>query len=233
MATSSAELRTRVKQLEENVEKLKLSQSASLKRRTELEAERKNHVMAARLQKDTKAQAQMLKIDVELESARRDAVDDESALTEMSRELIQTRDALALAEWEEERAGVRGLFTRLIAEKHEERLAAAVENVLKIYAELESEYREAAATLAKFDPSLRNSADDIRRLAEKHSELMSCRFTSIGMSTEINWAFLKILRQQDFVTNAGLTFDRAIMDIGALEPSVTLRSSEEDELAAS
>jgi hypothetical protein len=222
---SAAELRVKIEQLQSDVAKLTESKAISRQRRAELEAERKRHVMGARLNQDAEAQARLVKIDAELEVVRRDASDDESAFIERSQQLAEAQDNLALAEWTEDRERVIKLLKKRIAANHEERLAAAVDTLLKTFGDLSAEY-EAIADELKGLNGLRASADEIRLLPRFHADLISCRLTAIGVPTPINWNYIDILRKRDFGKTAGLAFDRAIMRIGEQNPPVASRAPE-------
>lgn len=215
---SSDKLRNEIEGRKRLVDGLSAQRDASQKRIVALEAERKKHIGPARVKNNPEAQKHVREIAAELSATRQALEDDKELIDDYQKEITETEYALALAEWEEARDRIRELLESRLTKKSEQRLAAAVENVRNIFAELSSDYDEIAREVKDFDHRLNDEADAIKRLAMGHAEMISVQLEGLGVPSPLSWQFRELIKKRDFLTTAALVLDSANMELGLLKP---------------
>jgi hypothetical protein len=215
---TSAKLRTQIEESEKVGEGMKSQRAASQQRLAVLQNERKQLLLPARLKNHQASQKRIQEIAAELSAVRQTVEDDEYLLDEMLRQIREATIALGATEFDDKRNEIREMLESRLAGNAEQRLAEAVENVQKIFAELSADYDQAACELKAFDGRLNHQAEGIKRLAQTHAEMISVQLERTGVPSPLNFAFCAMLRKRDFSTTAALALRAAIVEIGLLEP---------------
>ncbi len=151
MSATTNTLRKKIEGLESDLEKTRRSKAAAEEKLAGLNTKRKGYVRQAALG-DAEAQKSLAEIENGITTAERELGGCNDAVGEISAEIEERKDDLALADWEDRRDRVRAMVEAYAGSDKTQRMGELVRQLLTLLKDLAEEERKVSNAIHEFEP---------------------------------------------------------------------------------